>query len=295
MFFLPIIIMGFVAYFIVRAYESGTARAFLSELRRVWRSWGVPARCIMAALLVLCAVDGRTKGASPVAGLYRMLFWSPQAWTLLPSVQDTAAASSANAAGADAIDVATNTASAVVEYADTNTVVTLSFDWHSPNRLPFHDRQNVLGRTVWVSPTNINGVLYEDHYVAFNEAATTNPAVILIEYAAMQADGMTMLRFQAETVTNSYPVQVPITLQSGVHTCYWFRCAVPVAFTNGCARDWNGEALFGAPQDSGKGFDLLGTLVVDDGDNVWVGASTNMVVDGVTNEVSNGIIVEAKP
>lgn len=290
-----IVILGFIAYFVARAYESGAARAYLAELLRVWRSWNVPARCLMVALLILCAVDGRTKGASPLAGVYRLLFWQPQAWTLLPSSQDAAAASAANVAATNSIAVATNTAAAVENYVDTNHVATLSFDWHSPNRLPYHDRQNVLGRTVWVSPTNINGVLYEDHYVAFNEAATTNPAVILIEYAALQNDGMTVLRFQAETVTNSYPVMVPITLQSGVHTCYWFRCAVPVAFTNGCVRDWNGEALFGAPADSGKGFDLLGTLVVDDGDQVWVGATTNMVVAGVTNEVRNGIIVEAKP
>jgi hypothetical protein len=38
---------------------------------------------------------------------------------------------------------------------------------------------------------------------------------------------------------------------------------------------------------------LLGILVVDDGDNIWEGATTNMVVNGITNAVKNGIILEA--
>ena len=45
------------------------------------------------------------------------------------------------------------------------------------------------------------------------------------------------------------------------------------------------------PQGSGKGFDLLGTLVVDDGDDIWVGASTNHVFGAITNEFKNGINV----
>jgi hypothetical protein len=85
---------------------------------------------------------------------------------------------------------------------------------------------------------------------------------------------------------------VPVTLQSGVHTCYWFRCEIPVAFTNCCVRDWNGETLFGSPEGSGKGFDLLGTLLIDDGDNIWEGATTNMVIGVKTNAVKNGVILQ---
>ena len=60
--------------------------------------------------------------------------------------------------------------------------------------------------------------------------------------------------------------------------------------------DWNGEALFGSPSGSGRGFDLLGTLVIDDGDDIWVGATTNHVFGAVTNEFRNGInITEATP
>lgn len=226
--------------------------------------------------------------STPLASLFRVLFWHGQDWALSSAFEDNTTSHQAVATSTNAIRIATNTAALVTSFVATNNVVTLSFDWHSPNRLPYHDRQNVLGRTVWVHPTNIMGTLYEDHYVAFNEAATTNPAVILIEYSRTRDDG-TVERYNAPTITNSYPVMVPVNLQSGSHTCYWFRCEVPLAFTN-AVRDWNGEALFGG----GKGFDLLGTIIIDDGDNIWEGATTNMVVNGVTNAVRNGFLLEAQ-
>jgi hypothetical protein len=65
---------------------------------------------------------------------------------------------------------------------------------------------------------------------------------------------------------------------------------VPLAFAS-CVRDWNGEALFGSPAGSDHGFDLLGTLVIDHGGDVWVGANTNVVIGGATNVFSNGINV----
>ena len=295
MFATVVIILGFTAFLIVRAYESGAVREYLAELRRVWRSWGFPLRAVMVLLLVNATLTGGSKGEHPLASFYRTLLWQADAiWPLETAFRSASSASASNAVSAASVEEATNTAASVEAYAASNAVVTLSFDWAQPNRLPYHDRQNVLGRTVWVNPTNINGTLYEDHYVAFNEAATTNPAVILIEYAWRNADGE-LVRESAETVTNSYPIMVPVRLQSGTATCYWFRCAVPVSVTNACLRDWNGEALFGAPQGSGKGFDLLGTLVIDDGDAVWVGATTNMVSGGVTNRVRNGIVLEGQP
>lgn len=284
---------AFCAFLVARYYESGAAQDFVKELHNVWKSFGVSGRIVIGSLIVMCTLSGGSKGVNPAASLFRMLFWHGQEWALLPAYNANTAAEQAVITSTNAILVATNTATQVVDFVDTNTVVTLSFDWHSPNRLPYHDRQNVLGRTVWVQPTNILGVLYEDHYVAFNESATTNPAVILIEYARDLGNG-TVERYSSATITNSFPVMFPITVQSGVHTCYWFRCEVPAAFVNCCVRDWNGEALFGSPDGSGKGFDLLGTLLIDDGDNIWEGATTNMVVNGVTNTVKNGVILEAQ-
>jgi len=283
-----LMILGIVAWLICLAEERGgafaeTAKLFMSK-DRVFK-YG-----LLMAVLYMTSVTG--KGPNPVASLFRVLFWHGQDWALASAFDDNSTSRQAVATSTNAIRIATNSAAAAACFVSTNNVVTLSFDWHSPNRLPYHDRQNVLARTVKVASTNIGGVMYEDHYVAFNESATTNPAVILIEYSRKGDDG-TVERWSQPTITNSYPVMVPVNLQSGSHTCYWFRCEVPIAFTN-AVRDWNGEALFGSPEGSGKGFDLLGTLLIDDGDNIWEGATTNMVVNGITNAVKNGIILEAQ-
>lgn len=237
-------------------------------------------RLVLLAVLLASGVVGGDK--LPVSlNIFRLLFWDPgQPWQLaaVRSALDDSAAGVAQAASDNA----------EVEAA-TNAVYTLSFDWHARGRLPYHDRQNVMASTVWVSPTNINGVVYEDHFVTFNAAASTNPAVIYIEYARKLDDGG-VERYTQRTVTNSYPDTTVFNLSSGSYTCYWFRCEVPPAFTNGCCvRDWNGEALFGSPDGSDRGFDLLGTLVVDDGGDVWVGATTNLYFGGITNEFKNGI------
>lgn len=283
----------FFLYLIVRFYESGAAQETRDELYRMWKSAGVPGRAIGIIFVTMMTLYGGSK-APPVTGsLYRMMFWNgDQLYALLSAEEDIADSRAKLNVATNSIVSATNTASQVSDFVLTNNVITFSFDWGAPNRLPYHDRQNVLGRTVWVQPTNIAGVAYEDHYVAFNESATTNPAVILIEYCKKLDNGQ-ILRFNAPTVTNSYPNMYPITVQSGVSTCYWFRCEVPAAFTNDCCvRDWNGEALFGSPNGSTKGFDLLGTLVIDDGDNIWQGATTNLVIGVKTNAVKNGIILE---
>lgn len=270
-------------WIVVRLHESNAMRDFCAELIRLWKSAGVPGRIIAIAMVVMCTQYGGSKGFSPAAGVMRMLFWHPSStWQLLTAYQ---AASSAAASAA----AATNKL-ATAEAATNQVVYTLSFDWHAPDRLPYHAEQNVLAYTPWVFPTNIEGVLYEDHCVAFNATASTNPAVIMIEYARKSDDG-SVERYTSSVVTSSYPNTRVVNLQSGSYTCYWFRCAVPLAFTNS-VRNWNGEALFGAPYDSGKGFDLLGTLVVDAGNNVWVGANTNMIIGTTTNVVRNGVITE---
>ena len=259
-----------------------------SGVRDMLEEWkGLPChkRLAFALFLTLSTLFGADK--TPVPGaimhMFDVLFWDPGRPWQLASVR--AAVDTAQAA----VAVASNDLDYVDAETSTTQVWTVSFDWHVPDRLPAHDRQNVMGWTAHVVPTNINGTLFEDHYVAFNSQASTNPAVILIEYAKRGDDGV-IERHSARVVTNSYPQTTVVNLQSGSHTCYWFRVAVPEAFLDD-VRDWNGEALFGSPEGSGKGFDLLGTLVVDDGNNVWVGATTNIVLGGITNEFVNGINV----
>jgi hypothetical protein len=266
------------------ACSSGFARGLFAEIRRLWRSMGVPGRVIAIIAVVCCVQSGGSKGVSPVARVMRLLYWAPGSqWQLLTAHEAAVEAASSASAATGAL--------ARAETAATNiSVYTISFGWHAPQRLPYHARQNVLSYTPLVVATNIDDVLYEDHYVAFNAVASTNPAVILIEYAK-RLDSGEIERRSSSVVTSSFPDTATVQLQSGSYTCYWFRCAVPPGYAN-AVRDWNGEALFGSPAGSGAGFDLLGTLVVDDGDDVWAGANTNMVVGAATNIVRNGVITE---
>lgn len=275
----------FVAWLISLSCERG---GLFVECRRWWKTESKLSRCIMLGLVTYCTMC-TGKGPNPLAPLFRVLFWHGEDWAILSSYNDVEGAKASNAGILEAVNAATNTSKEAVDFVDTNNVVTMSFDWHQPNRLPFHDMQNIMGYTCKVVATNIAGVLCEDHYVSFNEVASTNPAVIFIEYAATCEDG-SVERYTAEVVTNSYPVMVPVVLQSGTYNCYWFRCPVPVAFTNS-VRDHNGEACFGSPRGVNSGFDLFGLVVVDSGDKLWVGVSTNIVIGGVTNQFENGINV----
>lgn len=279
-----LILAAFGLWAYVRVCESPKASRKVGELRRWWKSLGVPGR-ILAVLLLIFATDfaGTKEGPTPIQRALRFLFWDPyQPWVLQKSNDAVYGAEEAAEQIQEDIDFINETTTATDIY-------TISFNWDAPDRLPYHEKQNILAWNPWVSSTNINGVLYEDHFVEFNAHASTNPAIILIEYALPHDDG-TVERYTSEVITNSYPDTVVLEMQSGSKTCYWYRCAVPLPFI-GYVRDWNGEVLFGAPHGSGKGFDLLGTLVVDDGNNLWVGATTNHMVNGVEHRFKNGINV----
>lgn len=216
-------------------------------------------------------------------GLFRFLFHAVEKpWQL---AQTSAAVNIAS----NRIDAAEATFDAVADVATNTAVEYISFDWHVPNRLVDDGRQNVMAWTVQVVPANINDVLFEDHYVAFNATASTNPAVIVIDYAVTNPTGG-VEHISANVIASSYPDLIPVTVASGIHSCYWYRVQVPEAFVNS-VRDWNGEALFGAPPDRG-GFDIQGTLVVDDGDNVWIGRTDDIDLgDGSYLSITNGIVI----
>ena len=199
-----------------------------------------------------------------------------------------APASQANTAAEEIIEETMQTADEVGATA-TNDIALLSFDWHVPDRLPYHARQNVLAWTCDVRPIIVDGVLHEDHYLAFSANVSTNPAVIEIEYAGI-IDGLPY-RELSNVVTSSYPASSVITLQSGSHTCFWFRCKVP-DFAINARRDWSGEALFGSAT-AGGGFDLVGLLQVDADGDVYVGRTGTWAIGGQECTWTNGILIEA--
>ena len=253
-----------------------------------WTRRSLKQKCaILLALGAFCyAGADKTPTLPPVmSSLYRLLYWKSEEGWRLGDVQ--------KAVDDSYIDI-TNTVSAqAVADAATNEVYTLSFDWHTEDRLNLsgadQSRYNVMARTVWVQPTNILGVLHERHYVAFSHMPSTNPAIIHVEYARQNDDG-TVERHLAQVNAESYPDAFVVNLQSGSHTCFWFQVAVPETFAN-AQRDWNGEALFGSPIGSGTGFDLAGLLLIDDGGGLWSGITTNVTLGGMDMVFENGINV----
>lgn len=272
-----VLILGaYALFFVIRHIERhGLFRGF----RRLspWRKVGV------IVVLLYATMTGATKAPPVMQQLFRLLFWSPQSqWALAPTAGRTDAA-------AEAVEEAERGADDL-EATATNEVNYISFDWHAPDRQPYHARQNVLAWTCEVRPIEVGGQLHEDHFIEFSAGVSTNPAVIEIEYAMTQKDGQ-VYRELANVVTSSYPHTEVVNLQSGAHTCYWFRCRVP-QFAATAVRDWSGEALFGSST-GGAGFDLVGILQVDDNGQVYVGESGTYMLGGTQCVYTNGIMVEA--
>ena len=273
-----LILAAYAFYFILRDIERhGVVPEWMRSLSP-WRKVG------MVAVLLFATVTGADKAPPVMRHLFRLLFWSPQAHWALATAEEHAETTE------QTLETTALTADSL-EATATNDVTFISFDWHAPDRQPYHARQNVLAWTCAVRPIEIEGVLHEDHFIEFSAGVSTNPAVIEIEYAVTRDDGEIYREF-ANVVTSSYPHTEVVNLQSGSHTCYWFRCRVP-GFAVDSIRDWSGEALFGSPS-AGSGFDLVGVLQVDDDGHVYEGKSGTYTIGGVQVTYTNGIMVEAQ-
>lgn len=289
-----LIALLFLATIIVRYYESGAARVYMSELHRVWRSLGVPGRVVACLLVGMCTLSGGSKGEPPIASFFRTLFWhADDIWPLLgasTAVRDSNAASSNAVSNAES---ATNTMRQTQQQVSTQNVCTIEFDWPLENRTPPHDEQNVMANEVWRSNVWINSVMYHDHYIRFNAMVSTNPAIISIAYNGVNQDTGEKIQLLADVTTNSYPDTFAITRPSGVYTCYMFRCAVPLSLTNSVI-GWDSEVVFGAPNGSGRGFNIAGLFVVSRDGSLWLGRTYTNVVYGVTNAFINGLNARLK-
>lgn len=272
-----VLLLGaFLLYLMVRGIERhGVLPREIVNLSP-WRKFG------LLLIVMYATLTGATKAPPIMQSVFRMLFWSPRTrWALEQTCLD-------NDQSSGSIDAAREVTDQIEQIA-TNDVAYISFDWHADTRQPYHSRQNVLAWTCDVRPITIDGVLHEDHFLAFSSGVSTNPAVIEIEYAGL-VDGQPY-RELSNVVTSSYPASSIVTLQSGSHTCFWFRCKVP-PFAVGARRDWSGEALFGSAS-AGGGFDLVGLLQVDDNGDVYVGRTGTWTIGGQNCTFTNGILIEA--
>lgn len=248
----------------------------------------------LAALIVLVVYASDKPPVSVERVMQSMLFFDPATRTLYPpnltASGDTASAARAaatyareSASAATYISTLTTNLTALTATAiPTASAYTIDCDWHYSTREPA--ALNYLSQELWATPTNINGVLCEDHYIQFSSLPSEAPSTVF-EYQDLL--GETHL---SKTFTNSFPTLHGITLPSGVHSCYWFRCEVPVAFTNRL-RTWEGEVRFGGPVNSEYGFDVAGVFIIDDGNSIWQGRTVTKTFGTNTVEFSNGIAI----
>jgi hypothetical protein len=250
----------------------------------------------LATMIALCLLAGSSiaSESTPIRSLFRLLFWhADDVWALTQVTADISSATNDTAVAQSLINSASNTLSTVASQVETQEVWTLSFGWPMEDRTPPNPRQNVLGECVWRSNVWVNGTLYHDHYIHFNELVSTNPAVLNIQYTKRLDDG-TLQRWLANVSTNSYPNTSVINLEHGSYTCYLFRCQCPVAITNSVI-DWDREVAFGAPLGSDSGFTVQGVFLIDEENgDTWEGISLTNVVNGVTNVWLNGLKVEVE-
>lgn len=286
---LTLLVCGlFFLYLIVRMAESPELVELYNELRSLWRKAGVPGRLVAILILVFCTCYGGSKEYSPIAPLMHAIFWLPGSpWQLSEPAASVEVARQAITQGTNDLSIASNLFSEVDARLSTQQVCTVSFGWPMRDRTPYHEEQNVMGENPWRSNVWINGELYHDHYISFNESVGTNPSVISIDYTARADDG-SMQRWLENVITNSYPQTHIVQLESGSYTCYVFRCKCPPAITNSVI-DWDREVVFGAPALTKRGFNIAGVFVVSKNGQLWKGRSYTNIVDGVTNLTINGI------
>lgn len=250
--------------------------------------------CTALALIALIVYAGDKPPASVERVMQSMLFYNPATCTLIPTGRAASGDASSTAMSNARLSrekceaaiyfsaLATNHAAQVATELATASALTIDFGWSFDNREPA--ALNYLAQEHWATTTNINGILHEDHYLEFSSAPSEAPTMV---FSYQDLLGETYL---ATTITNSYPTLHAITLPSGVHSCYWFRCEVPAAFAHRL-RTWEGEARFGGPIDSEYGFDVAGVFIIDDGAQIWQGRTITTEIGTNTVEFSNGIAI----
>lgn len=290
---IALIVILFALWAVVRLAES----PLWSDFCRIARSMSLTGRVVAVVCVLGFARIGGSKAPQPqpIRAL-SMLMHDPVMASLMPSgvaaprsgsealeaSLSVAQADSATAAAASAS--AAGTAALVAAAIPLASALTLDLDWHPETRVP--DAANIMAWEAWAQPVVVGGVLCEDHYVAFSATPTEAPGMVF-DYADLTGE-----RHAAQAFTNSFPTLYGVTLPSGVHSCYWFRCEVPAPFRTRL-RTWNGEVRFGGPPGSAFGFDIAGILLIDDGNAIWRGLTTNIVFNGEALEHVNGILLNA--
>lgn len=284
-----LILMAFALWFIVLGYERGWWRGV-----RPWPEWANTRRrvAVWCVFVLVFSAFGADKAPGP--RIMRMLLWHsglsrffgssdvPKERTVTEAEAALDGAETNMVLTASHAETVSNVTADVIAAASTAECWTVDCDWPLASR--YDTYKNVLVSFSWSQPTNVSGVLYDDNYLEFSQTPGDAPQM-LFDYH----DRLGRTNY-VTAVTNSYPDTFVVQTQSGSHTCYWFRCEVPSAFTN-CVRTWDDEARLGGPVGSDQGFDIAGTLLLDDGGTLYQGRTLTTVIGGVDCEFQHGLLV----
>lgn len=249
---------------------------------------------LIAALIVLVIYAADKPPVSVERVMQSMLMFNTATRTAIPAniaaSGDTSyatrsaaiAAREAASAASDISTLTTNLAALTAMELQNAAVMTIDCGWSYANREPA--AVNQMAQDQWVTATNINGVLHEDHYVEFSSTPTEAPGMVF-EYK-----DLTGVAFNVESITNSYPQLHAVILPSGVHSCYWFRCIVPQPFTTRL-RTFAGPVRFGGPVGSSYGLSIAGIFLIDIGNKIWQGRTITTQIGTNTVEWINGVSV----
>lgn len=250
----------------------------------------------MVAVLVVCgfAVYGGSKGVIvvPVKQL-SFMFFDPALRAIFPSglvgeakqaeqvMTDIFNADNVLTSAAANITQAVDTASEVLGLASNYNALTIAVDWpHSARPEP----ANIMASEILVCPTNIANVLYEIRYIEFSQLPSEAPNIV-VEFRDQRGNAAL-----AESDTNSFPDLFNINVQSGSHSCYWFRVKVPDQFKRNL-RTWETDVKFGGPIGSAYGFEISGLIVISEGGNYWRGLTKDLMIGGELRTFDDGVLM----
>lgn len=287
---IAILLLLFAGYTLARISES----RFFCDLAASVRSMTPAQQMLTFLAIAFFTLYGGSKGAIIVpAKQMSFMFFNPSLRAIFPPgmvgeakqseqvMTDIFNADNVLSAASTNSVMASDKASQVLALATDYSALTIAVDWPHSSR---PDPANIMASEIMVCPTNITDVLYEIRYIEFSQLPSEAPGIV-VQYKDQRGNSMLV-----EPETNSFPDLFNITVQSGSHSCYWFRVKVPDQFKRNL-RTWETDVKFGGPIGSAYGFEIAGLIVISEGGNYWRGLSKNLMIGGESRTFDNGVLM----
>jgi len=282
-------VFAFLAYVVAVIAENSAIEVLL----RRWRKTSTWIKYIVVLLILGATFYGGAKAPIVPEKILSFMFFDPSLEAIFPTgvVGESKKARELMlgvingdltlGAAADNSSNAVFLAAQAIAETNSMSMITLAADWPHTER---PEPANIIASQIWVEPTNVVGELYENRYIEFSSVPSESPRIV-VNY--MDQRGNSVL---VEPITNSFPTLVGINVQSGSHSCYWFRVKVPDMFRHNL-RTWEDDVKFGGPIGSGYGFEVAGIIVFGSAGEYWRGIDAELTIGGDSLEFSNGVLM----